>query len=84
MTRGQSNNNYIIFILQFYFRSPGDQQPSSERRGDLDLDLEPVSQPEVRGQYESIQKTTDSSDYYNVHPNPYQSLNPESEYEIVN
>ena len=48
-----------------------------------DLDLGPVWQPEVTGQYESIQKTTDSSEYYNIEPNPYQSLSPQSDYEIV-
>ena len=58
-------------------------QDGGHTNPDLDIDLEPVSQPEVTGQYESIQKTTDSSEYYNIEPNPYQSLSPQSDYEMV-
>ena len=64
--------------------STSDEQRSQDRgHANPDLDLEPVSQPEVTGQYESIQKNTDSSEYYNIEPNPYQSLSPPSDYEIV-
>ena len=51
---------------------------------DLDIYLEPVSQPEVTGPYESIQKTTDSSGFYNVEGNLHITLNPENDYEFVN
>ena len=67
-------------------KSATDKQGSQGRghtNPDPDLDLEPVSQPEVTGQYESMQKTTDSSEYYNIEPNPYQSLSPPSDYEMV-
>ena len=65
-------------------KSTTDTQGSQDRgHANPDLDLEPVSQPEVTGQYESIQKTTDSSEYYNIEPNSYQSLSPQSDYEIV-
>ena len=65
-------------------KSAIDKQGSQDRgHTNPDLDLEPVSQPEVTGQYESIQKTTDSSDYYNIEPNHYQSLSPQSDYEMV-
>ena len=40
---------------------------------DLGIELVPVSQPEVTGQNESLQPTTDS---------PHQSVNPESESEL--
>ena len=65
-------------------KSATDKQGSQDRgQANPDLDLETVSPPEVTGQYESIQKITDSSEYYNIEPNPYQSLSPQSDYEIV-
>ena len=77
----------IVFYCVIYSRSmksATDTQGSQDRdHTNPDLDLEPVSQPEVTGQYESMQKITNSSQYYNIEPNPYQSLSPQSDYEIV-